>query len=35
LELTCGKILDRLLIASGHGRPPIRLQIGERDGEQA
>ena len=35
LELTCGKILDRLLIASGHGRPPIRLQIGERDVEQA
>ena len=30
LELTCGKILDRLLIASGHGRPPIRLQIGEK-----
>ena len=29
LELTCGKILDRLLIASGHGRPPIRIQIGD------
>jgi len=31
LELTCGKILDRLLIACGHGRPPIRIQIGKRD----
>jgi len=31
LELICGKILDRLLIASNHGRPPIRIQIGERD----
>jgi len=33
LELTCGKILDRLLIASGHGRPPIRIQIGDKQVE--
>lgn len=34
LELTCGKILDRLLIASGHGRPPIRIQIGEHEHDE-
>jgi len=35
LELICGKILDRLLIASNHGRPPIQIQIGERDGKES